>query len=103
MICSPLSEEPSLSSMNEKAFESRRVRTHPWRWMASIGPAALRASLTRVRGIGGGERKQGAARLANRENVETNSVGNREVREETRRSADRRYLRRGLHLSSDGF
>src|SRR4051812_30904195 len=35
--------------------------------MVSIGAAALRASLTRVRGIGGGERKQAGARLANRE------------------------------------
>src|SRR5258708_24667155 len=52
MTCRPLRQEPSLSSMKEKALASRRVGTQPWRRMASIGRAALRASLTRMRGMG---------------------------------------------------
>src|SRR5882672_844346 len=53
MTCTPFRQEPSLSSMNERALASRRVRTQPWRKMVSAGAAALRASLTRVRSIGG--------------------------------------------------
>jgi hypothetical protein len=34
--------------MNEKSFESRRVRTQPWTWMLAIGPADSSAALMEV-------------------------------------------------------
>src|SRR3954464_16062089 len=40
--------EPSFSSMNEKSFESRRVRTQPWTWTPEIGASLARAALTEV-------------------------------------------------------
>src|SRR5687768_12566248 len=40
--------EPSFSSMNEKSFESRRVRTQPWTWTPGMGPALPKAALTVV-------------------------------------------------------
>src|SRR5438874_12512935 len=47
-------QEPSFSSMNEKSFESRRVRTQPWTWIGAIGAALCSAALTEVvAGIGG--------------------------------------------------
>src|SRR6266850_3309742 len=48
MIWRLRSDEPSFSSINEKSFESRRVRTQPWTWIESIGAALCNASLIAV-------------------------------------------------------
>src|SRR5438067_3374907 len=48
MIWRLRSDEPSLSSTNEKSFESRRVRTQPWTWIASIGASPCKAVLIGV-------------------------------------------------------
>src|SRR6188474_2015950 len=66
MTCRPLRQEPSLSSMKENAFASRRVRTQPCRRIESVGCVALRASLTSVRDMAGGGGKGGFMTLANR-------------------------------------
>lgn len=34
--------------MNEKSFESRRVRTQPWTWMAATGAVLCNAFFTEV-------------------------------------------------------
>src|ERR1041385_6153546 len=41
-------DEPSFSSMNEKSFESRRVRSQPCTCTASIGPSLCNACLTEM-------------------------------------------------------
>src|SRR5713226_3959885 len=51
MICKLRRQEPSLSSMKEKSFESRRVRTQPWTKMDGTGPALCSASFTEVGAI----------------------------------------------------
>src|SRR6478735_9185295 len=66
MTCRPLRQEPSLSSMKENAFASRRVRTQPCRRIESAGWVALRASLTSVRDMAGGGGKGSFMTLANR-------------------------------------
>jgi hypothetical protein len=48
MICRLRKVEPSFSSMNEKSFESRRVRTQPWMFIASMGAVVRSASLIEV-------------------------------------------------------
>src|ERR1043166_61186 len=40
--------EPSFSSMNEKSFESRRVRTQPWTRTPEIGAVLARAFFTEI-------------------------------------------------------
>src|SRR6476659_1270662 len=40
--------EPSFSSMNEKSFESRRVRTQPWTCTPEIGALLASAALTEI-------------------------------------------------------
>src|SRR5436305_301941 len=49
MTCRLRSEEPSLSSINENVFESRRVRTQPSRTTSSVGCSLCSASLTVMR------------------------------------------------------
>src|SRR5437868_1275617 len=48
MIWRLRNEEPSFSSMNEKSFESRRVRTQPWTWRPEIGAVRASAALTEM-------------------------------------------------------
>src|SRR4029077_3216420 len=48
MICKFRRLEPSFSSMNEKSFESRRVRTQPCTRTESMGVALWSASLIGV-------------------------------------------------------
>src|SRR5205807_8583098 len=48
MICRLRRHEPSFSSMNERSFESRRVRTQPWTWIGAIGAALCSAAFTEV-------------------------------------------------------
>src|SRR6266513_541799 len=48
MISRLRNDEPSFSSMNEKSFESRRVRTHPCTRTASIGALLRNASFNEV-------------------------------------------------------
>src|ERR1051325_53207 len=45
MIWRLRNDEPSFSSMNEKSFESRRVRTQPWTLISSRGAALCNTSL----------------------------------------------------------
>src|SRR5215475_68245 len=48
MIWRLRSDEPSFSSINEKSFESRLVRTHPCTRIESTGPALCNAFLIGV-------------------------------------------------------
>src|SRR5207247_1585335 len=48
MIWRLRSDEPSFSSINEKSFESRRVRTQPCTNMFSTGAVLFSASLTEI-------------------------------------------------------
>src|SRR5215470_11346093 len=48
MICKLRRLDPSLTSMNEKSFESRRVRTQPWTRIAPMGAVLCSASLIGV-------------------------------------------------------
>src|ERR1700730_16530534 len=48
MICKLPRQDPSLSSMNEKSFETLRVRTHPCTDICATGAVRLSASLTEI-------------------------------------------------------
>src|ERR1700682_3880607 len=48
MICKLRREEPSLSSINEKSFESRRVRTQPCTRIGATGAVLASASFSEV-------------------------------------------------------